>query len=142
MTPAAGRSNDAALPHQGRIIVKIAASCLVLLVAAEHFGFLILEMFLWQTPFAGRAFHISPEFAASTTALAANQGLYNGFLSAGLLWGVSIDSGRVTTFFLCCVISAGIFGAATVRPSILFVQAAPAAAALLLVLLARRRRDA
>ena len=110
------------------------------LVAAAHASFLILEMFLWTTPFAARTFGMTPEFAASTAVMAANQGLYNGFLAAGLIWGMRIDSGRVKVFFLSCVIVAGIFGAATVKPSILFVQALPAAVALALVAIAHRQR--
>ena len=122
--------------------MKIAAACIAALVAAEHAGFLVLEMFLWTTPFALRLFGMTPEFAASTAVLAANQGLYNGFLAAGLIWGLLIDSGRVKSFFLSCVVVAGIFGAATVKPSILLVQALPAAVALVAVLIAHRRRAA
>lgn len=118
--------------------MKLAATCLTALVALEHLGFLVLEMFFWTSPFGQRTFGTTPEFAAQSAVLAANQGLYNGFLAAGLLWGLWIDSGRVKVFFLSCVIVAGLFGAATAKPSILFVQALPAALALFCVLLAHR----
>lgn len=119
--------------------MKQVANCLAGLVAVLHLGFLTLEMFLWTTPFAARTFGKSPEFLESTAAMAANQGLYNGFLAAGLIWGIAIDSGRVLVFFCACVIVAGIFGAATVKPSILFIQAFPAALALAAAVFARRR---
>lgn len=120
--------------------MKTAGSWITGLVAVEHLGFLVLEMFLWTTPFAARTFGMTPEFAASTSVLAANQGLYNGFLAAGLIWGLRIDSGRVKVFFLSCVVVAGVFGAVTVKPSILFVQAMPAAVGLVLVVLGHRGR--
>jgi len=110
--------------------VRLIAGVLVVVVAALHLYFLVLEMFLWTTPFGRRTFRTTADFAASTRALAANQGLYNGFLSAGLVWGLfayGIPGGRpVITFFLACVVIAGIFGAATVSRRILFVQAVPA----------------
>ena len=109
--------------------MKQVANCLAGLVAALHFGFLTLEMFLWTTPVTARTFGKSPEFLESTAVLAANQGLYNGFLAAGLIWGIAIDSGRVLVFFCACVIVAGVFGAVTVKPSILFIEALPAAIA-------------
>jgi putative membrane protein len=116
------------------------ANVLVALVALLHAGFLVLEMFLWTTPFGLRAFNMTPELAASSAVLAANQGLYNGFLSAGLLWGLMArEAGTaIKVFFLGCVVVAGIFGAATAKLSILFIQALPAALALLAVLAARR----
>ncbi len=118
-----------------------AASIAVALVALEHLWFLILEMFLWTTPLGTRTFGLTPEFAEASKALAANQGLYNGFLAAGLGFGLlrRRDADPVKIFFLACVIVAGVFGALTVSPSILFVQAAPALLALGLVVLARRR---
>ena len=93
-------------------------------------------MFLWTTPFGLKTFNMTEQVAASSAVLAANQGLYNGFLAAGLVWGLIATESRI--FFLGCVIVAGIFGAATAKPSILFVQALPAALALLAVLVSRR----
>lgn len=112
---------------------------LTALAALEHAAFLVLEMFLWTTPAVRRSFGTTAEFAESSKTLAANQGLYNGFLAAGLVWGLAAgDSGfAVKMFFLGCVIVAGVFGAATVKRSILFVQALPAALAMLFVVLAR-----
>jgi Predicted membrane protein len=116
--------------------MKLAADILVALVALLHVYFLVLEMFLWDKPIGLRTFRQSAEQAAASKVLAANQGLYNGFLAAGLLWGLSLGSAGagVKTFFLICVIVAGVYGAATVGRKILFVQALPAAVALALVL--------
>lgn len=111
------------------------ASVLVALVALLHLGFLVLEMFLWNRPFGRRTFGLTPEFAERSAGLAANQGLYNGFLAAGLLWGLVGARRDVTLFFLACVIVAGIFGAVSVKKSILFIQALPAALALAAVML-------
>jgi putative membrane protein len=120
--------------------VKIIANLLVALVALLHLGLLVLEMLLWTTPFGLRTFNMTPEVAASSKVLAANQGLYNGFLAAGLVWGLlARENGTaIKVFFLACVIVAGLFGAATAKPTILFVQALPAALALLAVLAPRR----
>ena len=116
------------------------ANILVALVAALHLYFLVLEMFLWTKPLGLKTFRNSPEKAAETAVLAANQGLYNGFLVAGLIWGllqpVPAFAFQIKLFFLLCVIVAGIYGAATVSRRILWVQAAPAAIALILLLLA------
>jgi putative membrane protein len=116
------------------------ANLLVALVAALHLYFLVLEMFLWTKPLGLKTFRNSPEKAADSAVLAANQGLYNGFLAAGLIWGllqaVPAFAFEIKTFFLLCVIVAGIYGAATVSRRILWVQAAPAAIALILLLLA------
>jgi len=116
------------------------ANSLVALVAALHVYFLILEMFLWTRPLGLKTFRNSPEKAADSVVLAANQGLYNGFLAAGLLWGLVQGTPsfafQIKMFFLLCVIIAGIYGAATVSRRILFVQAAPAAIALILLWLA------
>ena len=116
------------------------ANGLVALVAALHVYFLVLEMFLWTKPLGLKTFRNSPEKAADSAVLAANQGLYNGFLAAGLVWGlVQSIAGfafQIKVFFLLCVIVAGICGAATVSRRILFVQAAPAALALILLWLA------
>lgn len=107
----------------------------IVLVALLHGYFLVLEMFLWNTPKGRAVFGTTPEFAAASKTLAANQGLYNGFLAAGLLWGVALgDAGMgIKLFFLCCVLVAGIFGALTASRKILFVQALPAALSLLLL---------
>jgi len=116
--------------------MTLLADLVVVLVALLHGYFLVLEMFLWNTPTGRRAFGLTAEFAASTRVLAANQGLYNGFLAAGLFWGLWLGAaGRpVTVFFLLCVLVAGVFGAATASRKILFVQALPAALALGLLL--------
>lgn len=111
------------------------ASVAVGLVALLHVYFLVLEMFLWDKPFGRRTFGLTPEFATQSRSLAANQGLYNGFLAAGLAWGLLLGSaGRaVTFFFLGCVIVAGLFGALTASRKILFVQALPGLLALVLL---------
>ena len=115
-----------------------AANIAVALVALLHFYFLILEMFLWDKPRGLRTFGITPEFAAASKSLAANQGLYNGFLAAGLVWGLALGAAGnpVKIFFLACIITAGVFGACTASRKILWVQALPGAIALILVLLA------
>jgi putative membrane protein len=116
------------------------ANIFVALVAALHIYFMILEMFLWTRPLGLKTFRNSPEKAADSAVLAANQGLYNGFLAAGLIWGlvhgVPAFAFQIKTFFLVCVIVAGIYGAATVSRRILLVQAIPAAIALILLWLA------
>ncbi|RYF70014.1 MAG: DUF1304 domain-containing protein [Comamonadaceae bacterium] len=111
---------------------------LALIVALEHVYILVLEMFLWNQPAGLKAFNLTQEFADATVALAANQGLYNGFLAAGLFWGVLTRQKPVTVFFLACVVVAGVFGAATAAPKIFFVQALPALLALAATLLNRR----
>ena len=118
--------------------MKLLADVFVALVALLHVYFLVLEMFLWDKPLGLKTFRHSPAEAASSKVLAANQGLYNGFLAAGLLWGLSMGAAgtSVKVFFLACVIVAGVYGAATVGRKILFVQALPAAIALALVLVA------
>ena len=116
------------------------ATVLVLLVAAIHVYILVLEMYLWRTPRGLKAFALDQAFADRSAPLAANQGLYNGFLAAGLLWGaVAADpvGFQMRVFFLGCVIVAGLFGAATVNRRILIVQALPAVIALAVVLLTR-----
>ena len=112
------------------------ATIAVTAVAILHFVFLVLEMFLWNKPLGRRIFGLNREFAEQTAGLAANQGLYNGFLAAGLVWGLISrqPSNDITVFFLACIIVAGVYGAWTVKPAIFFVQALPAAVALLLVL--------
>jgi putative membrane protein len=110
----------------------------VLLVALLHVYFLVLEMFLWDKPAGMKAFGLTLERAKDTKVLAANQGLYNGFLAAGLLWGMLLGAAGddVKIFFLACVVVAGVFGAITASKKILYIQAAPALLGLILVLLA------
>jgi putative membrane protein len=116
------------------------ANLLVALVALLHVYFLVLEMFLWTKPLGLKTFRNSPEKAQDSAVLAANQGLYNGFLAAGLVWGllqaVPGFAFQIKVFFLVCVIVAGVYGAASVSRRILVVQAAPAALALILLWLA------
>lgn len=111
------------------------ATLLVALVAIIHLAILVLEMFLWEAP-PGRAFNLSADFARQTRVLAANQGLYNGFLAAGLAWGLWLGAPgvQVVIFFLACVLAAGIFGALTASRKILYIQALPALLALVAVL--------
>jgi putative membrane protein len=118
--------------------MTIAADVVTALVALLHICFLVLEMFLWTKPAGRKVFGLTVEQAESTKILAANQGLYNGFLAAGLLWSILLgESGTpVKLFFLGCVLIAGAYGAATVSRKILFVQALPAAIGLVLVMLA------
>lgn len=113
--------------------MKIIAAILLSFVALEHLGFLILEMFYWDHPIGRKVFAMTPEVSALSAPLAMNQGLYNGFLAAGLVWSFITKQFNVTVFFLLCVIVAGVFGAATAKLSILFVQALPAALALVCV---------
>jgi len=117
--------------------MKLASEIAVVLVAMLHGGFLVLEMFLWDKPAGLKAFGQKKEQASLTKVLAANQGLYNGFLSAGLLWGVfqGADGHDFKVFFLLCVIMAGVFGAFTASRKILYVQAFPGIIALVLVLM-------
>lgn len=116
-----------------------AADVAIALVALLHLYFLVLEMFLWTKPLGRRIFGLTAEFAEASKALAANQGLYNGFLAAGLLWSLGLGDGGfgVRLFFLSCVIVAGLFGAATANRRILWVQAVPGAIAAGLVWLTR-----
>ncbi len=113
----------------------LVANSLVVLVALLHLYFLVLEMFLWTKPMGRKAFGLTESFANETRVLAANQGLYNGFLVAGLLWGVLLGAGGFPqkVFFLTCVIVAGIFGAVIASRKILWVQAMPAAITLAVV---------
>ena len=118
--------------------MSIASHIAVALVALLHLYFLVMEMFLWDKPAGMRAFGLKPDYAKASKVLAANQGLYNGFLAAGLVRGLVLGaSGNpVKVFFLICVIVAGVFGAATASRKILWVQAFPGAVALALVLAA------
>ncbi len=116
--------------------MSIAAKIVIALIALMHLWFLVLEMFLWTRPSGLRAFRLSPEFAEQTKALAANQGLYNGFLAAGLVWGLYLGSEGfgVKIFFLSCVLVAGLFGGFAAARKILLFQALPAAIGLALML--------
>ncbi|HET7562960.1 MAG TPA: DUF1304 domain-containing protein [Rhodanobacteraceae bacterium] len=113
--------------------MHLAANILVALVALLHAWFLVLEMFLWDKPLGRKVFRLEPEFASASKVLAMNQGLYNGFLVAGLVWGLCANNFHVKIFFLACVIVAGIFGAVTVNRKVFFVQALPAIVALALL---------
>ena len=119
--------------------MKILANSFTLFVAVSHIGILILEMFFWNHPIGQKIFSMTPEVAESSAVLAMNQGLYNGFLAAGLIWGLISDRVDVKVFFLCCVVIAGVFGGITAKTSILFTQGLPALIALVLVLSARRK---
>ena len=118
--------------------MSVLAQILIAVVALEHILFLVLEMFLWDKPQGLKVFRNTPESAAATKVLAANQGLYNGFLAAGLIWslvplGAPGAEPAIATFFLLCVIVAGLYGALSFSRRILWVQAAPALVALALV---------
>jgi len=113
--------------------MDVIAAVLVVLVAALHAYFLVLEMFLWTRPLGLKTFRNTPEKAETTRVLAANQGLYNGFLAAGLLWGLVTAQWNVVVFFLLCVIIAALYGAWSVNKRIFFVQGLPAIAALVAV---------
>ena len=113
-----------------------AANIVVGIVALIHVYILVLEMFLWEKPAGLRAFGLTKEFAAASRILAANQGLYNGFLAAGLIWGLFAGYADVQKFFLGCVLVAGVYGAITANARILWIQAAPATVALILIGLA------
>ena len=120
--------------------MSLASQVLTGLVAALHVYFLVLEMFLWATPFGQKTFKRSAEEQEATKVLAANQGLYNGFLAAGLVWSLVAGDAiaiPLRVFFLGCVVVAGLYGAATAARQILFVQAIPAAAALAVTLVLR-----
>ena len=116
--------------------MRLLASVLIVLVALAHLGFLVLEMFFWDHPVGRKIFSMTPEVSASSAVLASNQGLYNGFLAAGLLWGLVAGRRDVKLFFLGCVVVAGVFGGLTAKTTILFTQALPGLLALVCVLLA------
>ncbi|HHJ36498.1 MAG TPA: DUF1304 domain-containing protein [Gammaproteobacteria bacterium] len=114
------------------VLTTIAITIVIIL----HLLFLVLEMFLWNTPYGKKTFGLKDDYARRSASLAANQGLYNGFLAAGLLWGlVSTGGFDALVFFLSCIIIAGIYGAITVKRSILWLQALPAAVAMTLLIL-------
>jgi putative membrane protein len=130
---------DAHVPQRAQVggVINMLATVLVALVALIHVYIVLLEMLWWDTPRGRKAFGTTPEFAAQTKVLAMNQGLYNGFLVAGLVWGLTqgVAGTPVLVFFLACVVVAGLFGAATASKRILFVQALPAVLALAAVML-------
>lgn len=105
--------------------MSLLAIVLTAFVALLHLGFLLLEMVFWTRPLGRKVFRLDPAFAEASAKLAMNQGLYNGFLAAGLAWGLWLGDRGVCLFFLGCVVLAGVFGAATVKRSILYVQALP-----------------
>ena len=119
-------------------IASLVAEGFVAFVALLHIGFFVLESFLWTKPTGRKIFGLTPEIARDSAALAANQGLYNAFVAAGLIWGLVANSFAIKVFFLGFVIIAGIVGAITAKRSILFVQALPGAIALLLVFFTQR----
>lgn len=110
--------------------MQVLAALLVAAVAALHVYFGVLEMFLWTTDFGRRTLHLTAEFTQTTRAIAANQGLYNGFLAAGLVWGLAaygVHNGRaILTFFLVCIVIAGVFGAVTINRRLVVIQSLPA----------------
>ena len=120
--------------------MSIVSTLIVALVALLHIWFLILEMFLWTKPLGLRTFRQTAESAQASKVLAANQGLYNGFLAAGLIWGLLLgaEGYAVKIFFLACVVVAGIYGGMTVSRRVLLIQALPAAVGIALVCLAAR----
>ncbi|WCL49478.1 DUF1304 domain-containing protein [Leptospira sp. GIMC2001] len=124
--------------------MKLAVKILVVFVAVQHILFLVLEMFLWETAFGMKTFNLTPETASSSAKLAMNQGLYNGFLAAGLLWSVFFVKDLKhrflnLNFFLICVLVAGVFGGFTAKISILFIQGLPALIALVLLNISEKK---
>ena len=117
--------------------MNLIANILVVIVALLHFGFLALEMFFWNHPVGRKTFKMTAEYSQASASLAANQGLYNGFLAAGLVWGLVTGMASIKIFFLTCVVIAGLFGGLTAKRSILYMQALPGLLALLAVFLSR-----
>lgn len=113
------------------------ANIVIAVIAILHLGFLVLEMFLWNHPFGRKTFKMTKEVSESSATLAANQGLYNGFLAAGLIWGLLSGEFSLKLFFLSCVLIAGIFGGFTAQRSILYIQALPALLGLIVLFLSR-----
>ena len=120
--------------------MRMISLLLIAFVALIHVGFLVLEMFYWNHPIGWEIFKMTPEVSASSAVLAANQGLYNGFLAAGLIWGLVTGRRDVKVFFLACVVAAGVYGGLTAKMSILYTQGLPGLLALLAVLSARPAR--
>ena len=119
-------------------MIRKLATILTTLVAVEHLGILVLEMFFWDHPIGRRVFSMTPEMSSASSVLAMNQGLYNGFLAAGLLWGIISDRRDLKIFFLSCVVLAGLFGGLTARPSIMLTQGLPSLIALAVVIASSR----
>jgi putative membrane protein len=117
--------------------MTIVANILVGFVALLHVGFLVLEMFLWDHPFGRKTFKMTSEYSKASASLAANQGLYNGFLAAGLVWGLTTGDFATKAFFLICVLIAGVYGGFTAKHSILYLQALPGLVALVFLYLAK-----
>ena len=113
------------------------ANIMIAIVAILHLGFLALEMFFWDHPFGRKRFKMTPEYSRASASLAANQGLYNGFIAAGLIWGLWTGQFAVKMFFLICVVIAGIYGGLTTRRTILYIQALPGLLALFLLYFSR-----
>jgi putative membrane protein len=109
------------------------SNIIIAIVAILHIGFLVLEIFLWDHPVGRKRFKMTPEYSKASATLAANQGLYNGFLAAGLIWGLWTDQFSVKVFFLICVVVAGIYGGLTASRTILYIQALPGLLALILL---------
>jgi putative membrane protein len=118
--------------------MKLMANFLTALVAIMHVGIMVLEMFFWNHPIGQKIFNMTPEVAELSATLAMNQGLYNGFLAAGLFWGLFSNRTDIKVFFLACVVVAGIFGGLTAKFSIIFTQGLPALLTLILLLLATK----
>jgi putative membrane protein len=121
--------------------MNLLANILTYFVAVSHVGILILEMFFWNHPIGQKIFSMTPEVAESSSVLAMNQGLYNGFLAVGLFWGLLYNRLDIKIFFLGCVIVAGIFGGITAKTSILFTQGLPALLAFIFVLASSRNSN-
>lgn len=117
--------------------MKLVANLLTIFVAVEHIAIMVLEMFFWDHPIGRRVFGMTPEVSSASAVLAMNQGLYNGFLAAGLIWGLVAGHRNVKIFFLVCIVIAGIFGGLTAKTSIIFTQALPALIALGTVILSK-----
>ncbi len=117
--------------------MNLISNLLTAFVALLHLGFLALEMFFWDHPFGRKRFGMTPEYSKASASLAANQGLYNGFLAAGLIWGLAAGDASIKIFFLVCVVIAGVYGGLTARRTILYIQALPGLLALIAVYLAR-----
>ena len=122
--------------------MNLLANAFTLFVAISHMGILVLEMFFWNHPIGQKIFSMTPEVAESSAVLAMNQGLYNGFLAAGLIWGLISKRVDIKVFFLACVVVAGIFGGLTAKISIIFTQGLPALLALSFVLINSRKTTA
>jgi putative membrane protein len=117
--------------------MTLIANIVIAVVALLHVGFLVLEMFLWDHPFGRKRFGMTPEYSKASASLAANQGLYNGFLAAGLVWGLFAGNFTVKVFFLICVLIAGLYGGLTTRRTILYIQALPGLLGLILLYLSQ-----